>query len=83
MNTVARPDGVKEKKVEFTLSRLHPLGATSVSSAASISPAAAIPAAPIPVAAPTKVTTPAARPSDAPSWNTGPLVDLPEDEIPF
>lgn len=83
MNTVARPDGVKEKKVEFTLSRLHPLGATSVSSAASPSAAAAIPAAPIPVSAPAKVTSPAARPSDAPSWNTGPLVDLPEDEIPF
>ncbi|WP_295457606.1 single-stranded DNA-binding protein [Synechococcus sp. UW140] len=83
MNTVARPDGLKEKKVEFTLSRLHPLGSPSVSSAASPSPAAAIPAAPIPVSAPAKVTTPAARPSDAPSWNTGPLVDLPEDEIPF
>lgn len=83
MNTVARPDGVKEKKVEFTLSRLHPLGSTSVSSAASPSAAAAIPAAPIPVSAPAKVTSPAARPSDAPSWNTGPLVDLPEDEIPF
>ena len=25
MNTVTRPDGVKEKRAEFTLSRLHPL----------------------------------------------------------
>ena len=29
MNTVTRPDGVKEKRAEFTLSRLHPLGAAS------------------------------------------------------
>jgi hypothetical protein len=27
MNTVTRPDGVKEKRAEFTLSRLHPIGA--------------------------------------------------------
>jgi len=27
MNTVSRPDGVKEKRAEFTLSRLHPSGA--------------------------------------------------------
>ena len=27
MNTVTRQDGVKEKRAEFTLSRLHPLGA--------------------------------------------------------
>jgi single-stranded DNA-binding protein len=26
MNTVSRPDGVKEKRAEFTLSRLHPSG---------------------------------------------------------
>ena len=29
MNTVTRPDGVKEKRAEFTLSRLHPIGAGS------------------------------------------------------
>ena len=36
MNTVTRPDGVKEKRAEFTLSRLHPLsgaGAASFGSA--------------------------------------------------
>ncbi len=27
MNTVTRQDGVKEKKAEFTLARLHPIGA--------------------------------------------------------
>jgi single-stranded DNA-binding protein len=29
MNTVSRPDGVKEKRAEFTLSRFHPLGPAS------------------------------------------------------
>ena len=27
MNTVARPDGIKEKRAEITLSRFHPVGA--------------------------------------------------------
>jgi single-stranded DNA-binding protein len=29
MNTVPRPDGVKEKRAEFTLARLHPLAGSS------------------------------------------------------
>jgi single-strand DNA-binding protein len=33
MNTVTRQDGVKEKRAEFTLSRLHPLGAATGSPA--------------------------------------------------
>jgi len=52
MNTVTRPDGVKEKRAEFTLSRLHPLGAGS-----------ALPdsgAAPSPFAAAVPTSTPAA-----------------------
>ena len=79
MSTIARADGLKEKKAEFTLSRLHPLGAASAGSA----PATAArrqPAAP-PAAAATLAAPPAAV--EASSWNTGPLVDLPEDEIPF
>ena len=46
MNTVSRPDGVKEKRAEFTLSRLHPIGAGSAlpDSGAAPSPfAAAVP----------------------------------------
>jgi single-stranded DNA-binding protein len=87
MNTVARQDGIKEKKVEFTLARIHPLGAASAPAATA--PAAV--AAPVPMpsrpAAPAPVPA-AAAPAEAvaqaaPSWNTGPLVDLPEDEIPF
>lgn len=76
MNTVARADGIKEKKVEFTLARLHPLGAA----------AAPRPSAPTPAPAPAATAAspaPAAAPGQPPSWNTGPLVDLPDDEIPF
>jgi single-strand DNA-binding protein len=79
MNTTPRADGLKEKKAEFTLSRLHPLAAASTGGAAppppSRQPVVTSPAAPA-AAAP----QPAA---EAPSWNTGPLVDMPEDEIPF
>ena len=79
MNTVTRQDGVKEKRAEFTLSRLHPLGAQAAS------PAPTTTAAPAPVRqAPSRAASaPAQQP---PTWNTSPLVpDLPEgdDEIPF
>ena len=78
MNTTARADGIKEKKAEFTLSRMHPVagGGAPAPSAAS-APAAA----PAPQAAPARASAPAV--AEAPSWNTGPLVDLPDDEIPF
>jgi single-strand DNA-binding protein len=98
MSTVSRQDGVKEKRVEFTLARLHPLGAAAQSAAA---PAPAVPAsaparpAASPVSRPPGVRpapagypaqpAPAAQPAQ-PSWNTSPLVpDLPEgdDDIPF
>jgi len=32
MNTVPRGDGMKEKRAEFTLARLHPIGASTASS---------------------------------------------------
>ena len=32
MNTVPRGDGMKEKRAEFTLARLHPIGASTTSS---------------------------------------------------
>ena len=45
MNTVTRPDGVKEKRAEFTLSRLHPLaGAGAAPFAAAPGAAAGAPA---------------------------------------
>lgn len=52
MNTVTRPDGVKEKRAEFTLSRLHPLAAGSgqADSGSGPSPFAAAVPAPAPAA---------------------------------
>jgi single-strand DNA-binding protein len=85
MNTVTRQDGVKEKKAEFTLSRLHPLGAgTAPSSGGSM----AQPAAPVRAGAPAKSkvgAAPAAPAADAvPTWNASPLVpELGDDDIPF
>jgi single-strand DNA-binding protein len=87
MSTVSRQDGVKEKRAEFTLARLHPLG-TAISPAPTAAPVSA-PPAPQPArraAAPAAV--PASQPAVAPpqpSWNTSPLVpDLPDDDdIPF
>jgi len=90
MNTVARPDGVKEKRVEFTLSRLHPFAPSQTSSTTTSTPISTT--TPTPISTPAKIKTSAgvapvvpATPvkGEAPSWNTGPLVDLPEDEIPF
>ena len=98
MNTVTRQDGVKEKRAEFTLARLHPIGAAGTAAAAPMGmPAASAPApAPAPAPArqaaprPTRAAAPAAAAAapaaEPPTWNTSPLVpDLPEgdDEIPF
>jgi single-stranded DNA-binding protein len=92
MVTQSRPDGVKEKRAEFTLARLHPLGASAAQPAmGGVSAAAAAPrsaaATPMPTAPATPVVaapTPAAS-QPAPTWNASPLVpDLPdEDDIPF
>ncbi|MEB3200068.1 MAG: single-stranded DNA-binding protein [Synechococcaceae cyanobacterium] len=69
MNTVARPDGVKEKRAELTLSRLHPLGGDTISG---MPPASASPgrsAAPSrPAGAPRSSAPPADPPPAAPTW---------------
>ena len=89
MNTVTRPDGVKEKRAEFTLARLHAIGAGAAASAASAASGPGPGPAPAASRAPARAPTPAApvpQPaSQAPTWNTSPLVsDLPEeDDIPF
>ena len=93
MNTVTRQDGVKEKRAEFTLSRLHPPMAGAGAAPASAPAAMAAPAPRSAAPAPTRVAARAAAPAPAPvaaaevpTWNTSPLVpDLPEgeDEIPF
>jgi len=85
MNTVTRQDGVKEKRAEFTLSRLHSIGATAAAGGAAMAAAAPAPrsAAPRPSAPQAAAAASAPQP---PAWNASPLVpDLPEgeDEIPF
>lgn len=90
MNTVTRQDGVKEKRAELTLARLHPLGAdagsggaVSAASAAPLNPLAAPAGAPAaagraPAPAPARrAPAPAAAAAPAaepPTWNTSPLV---------
>ena len=96
MNTVTRQDGVKEKRAEFTLARLHPIGAVGTAAPAPMGMPAASAPAPAPAPArqaaprPTRAVAPAAAAAapaaEPPTWNTSPLVpDLPEgdDEIPF
>jgi single-stranded DNA-binding protein len=87
MNTVTRQDGVKEKRAEFTLSRLHPVGGSSSGAPMAASAPAPMTTSRPPAAAPVRAAAPApaAQPA-APAWNASPLVpDLPEgeDEIPF
>jgi single-strand DNA-binding protein len=86
MSTVSRQDGVKEKRAELTLARLHPLG-PATSPAPAVSPAASPapqPARRAATPAPVPVAQAAAAPPE-PSWNASPLVpDLAdEDDIPF
>jgi single-strand DNA-binding protein len=92
MSTVTRQDGLKEKRAEFVLSRLHPVAAPGAAPPAPAPPAAAPQApAPTPSAAPRPAAgaAPARRAASAapPVWNTSPLVPEDpleeEDEIPF
>ena len=88
MNTVPRGDGMKEKRAEFTLARLHPIGAsTTSSSTASSAPqgsqplsGSARPERPTPIAAP--AATPKPSEPEPASWNSAPLVPD-TDDIPF
>lgn len=97
MNTVTRQDGVKEKRAELTLARLHPLtggGAGQPATAGAVMGARSQAPAPTPgrAAAAARSTAPSPARSAAPpapepaTWNASPLVpDLPDgdDEIPF
>ena len=88
MNTVPRGDGMKEKRAEFTLARLHPIGAsTTSSSTANSAPqgsqppsGSARPKRPTPIAAP--AATPKPSEPEPASWNAAPLVPD-TDDIPF
>ena len=84
MNTVPRQDGMKEKRAEFTLSRLHPVGSAGVATTPEQTGMGS--AAPAPrQAPPTRQAPAAAAPpaaETAAQWNSAPLV--PEtDDIPF
>ena len=70
MNTVARQDGLKEKRAEFTLSRLHSVGSAAASSTPTIQQP------------PQKASTPAKTEPEPASWNAAPLVPD-TDDIPF
>ena len=71
MNTFTRQDGVKEKRAEFTLARLHPLSPGSGSGAVPAPAPAAAPArspAPLPTPRPAAgAATPAPRRAPAPA----------------
>ncbi len=92
MNTVTRQDGLKEKRAELTLSRLHPLGGA----AAELQAGRPVAAAPAPerssrpgaaAAAAPAAAVAVPPPSGPPVWNTSPLVPddsvMGEDDIPF
>ena len=92
INTVPRPDGVKEKRAELILSRLHPLGeAAAVAAALAQPPAAATPrsAPPQPRANAAKAAppqSPGVAAAPAPIWDPSPLVPREgpdDDDIPF
>ena len=78
MNTVPRQDGTKEKRAEFTLAWLHPVGGSDAAAAQTPSPAT-VPAKQAPAAA-AAAPSPAKEP--AAQWNTAPLVPD-TDDIPF
>lgn len=88
MNTVPRGDGMKEKRAEFTLARLHPVGASTATSSTGTSSTqgsptpsgTARPARPTPKAAP--AATPQRNEPEPTSWNAAPLVPD-TDDIPF
>ena len=75
MNTVPRQDGMKEKRAEFTLARLHPVGGQTAGTAPEKAAASRreTPAAPVKAKQPAPEST---------SWNSAPLVPD-TDEIPF
>jgi single-stranded DNA-binding protein len=88
MSTLTRQDGLREKRAEFTLARLHPLAGGGPAGAEAPPSSAAAPGRPAPDSTATRPPRPAAtRESAPPVWNTSPLVpEEPldgEDEIPF
>ena len=75
MNTVPRQDGMKEKRAEFILARLHPTGGAGTGSGSGASPT-------VPRTQPDRPVSRAKAEPEAASWNSAPLVPD-TDEIPF
>ena len=87
MSTLARQDGTKEKRAEFTLSRLHPIdnGSSKVSDprpGAASSPRRPQPQTSPPETAKTKNPMQAGSDGDGAKWNSSPLIPD-TDDIPF
>ena len=88
MNTVPRQDGTKEKRAEFTLARLHPVGGGGATAApvgnGGMAAGGQRQAAPAPVrqSASGQATVAAPEPESAAQWNSAPLVPD-TDDIPF
>jgi single-stranded DNA-binding protein len=83
MNTVPRQDGTKEKRAEFTLSRLHPVGVGGQTAGTTAPQPASTTPAPVRKAAPAAAApAPAAAEPSAAQWNSAPLVPD-TDDIPF
>ena len=78
MNTMPRGDGMKEKRAEFTLARLHPIGAASTGAPTGGGSSAPAASRQPPAAAP----KPVAKEPEPASWNAAPLVPD-TDDIPF
>ena len=72
MNTVPRQDGTKEKKAEFTLSRIHPFSSKTAVSAS------------IPSQTPSNIKSDSASSlnNEGVKWDSSPLVPD-TDDIPF
>lgn len=67
MNTVSRQDGVKEKRAELTLARLHPLSGAPLGAGRAATSATEASAAPAPRQAARVVAAPARQGSPAPA----------------
>ena len=78
MNTVPRQDGMKEKRAEFTLARMHPVGGSGGGSGGG----AAAPSTPKNKEAAPSAPAPVKAEPEAANWNAAPLVPD-TDEIPF
>ena len=79
MNTMPRGDGMKEKRAEFTLARLHPIGAAATGAA----PSGATPQPRPPAARPPRLRRPRWRKSlNRPAGMRRPSVPD-TDDIPF